>query len=108
MDTVPDPLSDHAAMLGDLTLDGKLRINPLAGFGTPVGGERWLILTHAPGGLTDNTLDVDLANSPALASGLTYVVDTGTDGFVYLGVVPEAGTAGLVALGLALLARRRR
>jgi autotransporter-associated beta strand protein len=45
---------------------------------------------------------------PALASGLTYVVDTGTDGYVYLGVVPEAGTAGLVALGLALLARRRR
>ena len=108
MDTVPDPLSDHAAMLGALTLDGKLRINALGGFGTPVGGERWLILTHAAGGLTNNTLDVDLANSPTLASGLTYVVDTTTDGFVYLGVVPEAGTAGLVALGLALLALRRR
>ena len=110
MDTAPAPLSDHAAMLGALTLDGKLRINALGGFGTPVGGERWLLLSYSAGtgSLTDNTLDVDLANSPALASGLTYVVDTGTDGYVYLGVVPEAGTAGLVALGLALLARRRR
>ncbi len=108
LDTVPGAASDHVASLGALTLDGKLRITPLGGFGTPLGGERWLIFSHAPGGLTDNTLDVEIANSPALSPGLSYVIDTGTDGLVYLAVVPEAGTAGLVALGLALLARRRR
>ena len=107
-DTLPDAASDHVAVGGPLVLDGKLRINPLAGFGTPTGGETWLLLTHNPGALTDQTLDVDIANSPVLASGLSYVIDTSNDGFVYLAVVPEAGTAGLFLLGLAALLRARK
>ena len=101
-----DEMGDGA--LSPLILDGKLRINPLAGFGTPTGGETWLLLTHNPGALTDQTLDVDIANSPVLASGLSYVIDTSNDGFVYLAVVPEAGTAGLFLLGLAALLRARK
>lgn len=107
-DTLPDAASDHVAVGGPLVLDGKLRINPLAGFGTPVGGETWLLLTHNPGALTDQTLDVDTANSPALASGLSYVINTSNDGYVYLAVVPESGTAGLFLLGLAALLRTRK
>jgi autotransporter-associated beta strand protein len=107
-DTLPDAASDHVAVGGPLILDGKLRINPLAGFGTPIGGETWLLLTHNPGALTDQTLDVDTANSPALSPGLSYLIDTSNDGYVYLAVVPEAGTAGLFLLGLAALLRARK
>ncbi len=107
-DTLPDAASDHVAVGGPLVLDGKLRINPLAGFGTPAGGETWLLFTHNTGEMTDQTLDVDTANSPVLAPGLSYVIDTSTDGYVYLVVVPEAGTAGLFLLGLAALLRARK
>ena len=110
-DTTPDAASDHVAISGPLTLNGKLRINALAGFGTPAGGETWLLLAYTPGGLTDQILDVDVANSPtlpALTGGMAYTIDTATPGYVYLAVVPEAGTAGLLALGLLLLRRRTR
>lgn len=107
-DTVPDAASDHVRVTTNaLMLDGILRINALPGFGAPVAGNRWLLMT-ADGGLADNTLAVDTINSPALSGGLSYEIDTDTvPGLVYLQVVPEAGTAGLVALGLLLLRRRR-
>ncbi|MFO1490068.1 MAG: hypothetical protein U1F77_01055 [Kiritimatiellia bacterium] len=96
-----------------LTLAGSLRItavdNANTSFGTPVAGDRWLLMAYPAGGgmLTDNSLTVDTANSPALSGGLVYAVDTSIDGAVYLTVaVPEASTAPLVLLGLAVLLRR--
>ncbi|MFO1521603.1 MAG: hypothetical protein U1F77_06205 [Kiritimatiellia bacterium] len=84
----------------------------IPGFGSPVAGDKWLLMTAA-GAVTDNTLTVD-PSSPALSPGLDYAVETDTSvpGFnkVYLSVVavPEAGTAGLLAAGLLLVALRMR
>ncbi|MFO1529314.1 MAG: hypothetical protein U1F77_06115 [Kiritimatiellia bacterium] len=74
-----------------------------------MAGDRWLLMAYPAGGgmLTNNGRTVDTANSPALSSGLVYQIDTSTDGSVFLTVaVPEAGPGALIALGLALLARR--
>ncbi|MFO1489360.1 MAG: autotransporter-associated beta strand repeat-containing protein [Kiritimatiellia bacterium] len=113
----PSPVAefyyDHVNLTGPLTLAGSLRVTAInninTSFGTPVAGDRWLLMAYPTGGgmLTDNGLTVDTANSPALSGGLVYQIDTSTDGAVYLTVaVPEAGTGALIALGLALLARR--
>lgn len=108
MSIVPDAASDHVATTGALTLDGRLRINALAGFGTPAAGSRWLLMT-SNGGVADGVLEVDTVNSPVLSGGLSYVIDAASNpGFVYLAVVPEAGTAGLFLLGLATLLRARK
>lgn len=108
MSIVPDAASDHVATTGAIMLDGKLRINALAGFGTPAAGNRWLLMT-GNGGVADSVLEVDTANSPALSSGLSYLIDADSNpGYVYLAVVPEAGTAGLFLLGLAALLRARK
>ena len=74
---------------------------------TAVDGNRWLVATYT-GALTDNTLEVDTANSAPLAAGLVYKVNTTSNpGYVYLEVaVPEAGTGALLLLGAALLRRR--
>ncbi|MFO1490493.1 MAG: autotransporter-associated beta strand repeat-containing protein [Kiritimatiellia bacterium] len=106
--------NDYLNVAGNLVLDGVLLVTPrtLPGFGTPVAGDKWLLMT-AGGTITDNALAVD-PSSPALSPGLDYAVETDTSvpGFskVYLSVVavPEAGTAGLLAAGLMLLARRLR
>ena len=108
MSIVPDAASDHVATTGALTLDGTLRINALAGFGTPAAGNRWLLMT-SNGGVADGVLEVDTVNSPVLSGGLSYVIDADTNpGYIYLAVVPEAGTAGLFLLGLAALLRARK
>jgi fibronectin-binding autotransporter adhesin len=108
MSIVPDAASDHVATTGALMLDGKLRINALAGFGTPVSGNRWLLMT-ANGGVADGVLEVDTLNSPALSGGLSYLIDADSNpGYVYLAVVPEGGTATLFLLGLAALLRARK
>ncbi|MFO1532025.1 MAG: autotransporter-associated beta strand repeat-containing protein, partial [Kiritimatiellia bacterium] len=112
---IPSFWYDHVIITGGLTLDGKLRINPLSNgdtdFGTPIEGDRWLLMTYPAGGgsLTDHTLDVDTANSPALSPGLGYQVDTSNDGYVYVVAVavPEAGTASLLLMGLALILRKK-
>ena len=109
MDTAPGIDSDHVAVGGFLALNGRLRINPRAGFGTPAPGDRWLLISYSPGNLDDGGLEVDTANSPVLAPGLAYQIDTATPGHVYLAIaVPEAGTAGLLLVGLVTLLRARK
>lgn len=101
--TTPDPASDHVSITGLLTLDGSLRVNALPGFGAPAAGNRWLLMT-ASGGVADGTVEIDTAHSAPLPGGLGYTIDTDSSpGFVYLTVVPEAGTAGLLLLGIATL-----
>ena len=99
-----NPASDFATVGGALTLGGVLNVTALGGFGTPAGGEKWLIMSYA-GALTDNGLTVGAA--PALAGGLSYQIDTTTANQVFLTVVPEAGSGALAVLGLLLLLRRR-
>ena len=110
-----DPLlpvwNDTVQISGALTLAGQINITQQGGgapgynFATAAPGAQWLLFTYGSGQLTDGGISV--ASAPALASGLSWSVNTATDGSVYLTVVPEAGTAGLVALGLLLLRRRR-
>ncbi|MFO1489918.1 MAG: hypothetical protein U1F87_03145 [Kiritimatiellia bacterium] len=58
-------------------------------------------------GLTDNTLDIH-PDSVAAPAGLAFSINTTSNpGYVYVEVIPEAGTAGLFALGMLLLRRLR-
>ncbi|MFO1522749.1 MAG: autotransporter-associated beta strand repeat-containing protein [Kiritimatiellia bacterium] len=104
--------TDHVTVNGALTLDGRIVVanRPDASsydMTTAVEGNRWLVATYT-GALTDNTLEIDTANSAPLAPGLVYKINTTSNpGYVYLEVaVPEAGTAALLLLGAALLRRR--
>ncbi|MFO1489362.1 MAG: hypothetical protein U1F87_00255 [Kiritimatiellia bacterium] len=110
---------DHVTVAGAFVLDGLLQIGNRASqpdpydFTTAVEGDSWLLMTYAPGSLSDNGLIVDIPNSAPLADGLSYsvatnAIDASTSG-VYLTVVavPEAGTGALAVLGLVLLLRRR-
>ena len=101
---VQNPGSDFVAVGGTITLAGTLDITPIAGFGTPVGGEQWLLVTYG-GGLAD--MGMSIGSAPALASGLAYAINTETPGQVLLTVVPEAGTPVLMLLGAILLRLRR-
>ena len=103
-----NPGSDRIDAQQFLQLDGTINITPITGFNAPslVAGDRWLIMTHAPGNLGDSGLAIGTA--PVLSGGLGFGIDTSSDGSVFLAVVPEAGTGALLLLGLAVLARRRR
>ena len=106
-----DPFSladDVLSVGGTLTLAGVLNVNELAGFDAPsrMIGEKWLLATY--GGPALGTHALTLGSAPALSSGLHYEIDINAPGEVYLAVVPEAGTAGLLACGLLALAIRLR
>ncbi|MFO1491416.1 MAG: autotransporter-associated beta strand repeat-containing protein [Kiritimatiellia bacterium] len=111
----PDPSvnvqNDYLNITGNLLLDGVLQVTKrtVPGFGTPVLGDKWLLMSVG-GAITDQGLAVD-PSAPALSSGLAYAVETDTSvpgfGKVYLAVVPEPGTAGLVIFAGLLLLRRR-
>lgn len=112
-DTTPAYYSDHVALTGALTLDGRLRVNALANFpAAPALGDTWLLFSHASGGLTDHTLVLDEANStglPAAPLNAHYEINTTTQpGFVYLAVVPEPAVSSLLGVGLLALFLRRR
>ncbi|MFO1523044.1 MAG: hypothetical protein U1G05_13590 [Kiritimatiellia bacterium] len=110
--------SDHVTVAGAFVLDGLLQIGNRASqpdpydFTTAVEGDSWLLMTYAPGSLSDNGLIVDIPNSAPLADGLSYsvatnAIDASTSGVYLTDVVPEAGTGALAVLGLVLLLRRR-
>lgn len=102
---VQDPGSDFLTMNDFLIFDGTINITALPGFGSPAAGDSWLIMTVA-GGIQKNSLVI--GSTPALAGGLTFAIDDSSDTDVFLTVVPEAGTAGLVGLGLLFLRRMKR
>ena len=102
---VQNPGSDFVTVGEVLTLAGTLNITALPGFGTPVGGESWLIMTAASG-IADN--GIVLGSTPALGSGLSYSIDYSSGAEVYLTVVPEAATSGLLGLALLMLRHIRR
>ena len=99
-----NPASDFVTVLTDLTLQGTLNISPLAGFGSPVAGDRWMIMSYGAG-LAE--YGVTLGSVPALNDGLSFAVDTSNPGYVYLSIVPEAGSASLVIAGAIFLLRLR-
>jgi fibronectin-binding autotransporter adhesin len=104
----PTPAQDAGSdfvTVGDvLTLDGVINITALPGFGAPVAGDSWLIMSAA-GGIANNVATI--GSAPALSGGLTFAIDASDSANVFLTVVPEAGTSALVLLGALLLRRRR-
>ena len=96
--------SDFITATSSLTLNGILNISPITGFGTPVSGDKWLIMTSA-GGIAGSGLTI--GSAPSLPGGLTFEVDASNGAEVFVSVVPEAGTAALSLLGVLLLRRRR-
>ena len=97
---VQDPGSDFVTVGQILTLGGTLNIQAISGFGTPASGDSWLIMTAA-NGIADN--GIVIGSQPALPGGMTFTLDYSSGSEVFLTVVPEAGTAGLAALGAVLL-----
>ena len=101
---VQGPGSDFITANDTIMLAGTLNIAALSGFGTPVAGDSWLIMTSA-GGVGDN--GIVIGSAPVLGSGLSFAVNTSSGSNVLLTVVPEAGTAGLFGLALLILRRVR-
>lgn len=99
--TIGGGVNDLVNVTGNLTLDGVLTVQPLAGFSN--GTYR---LFNYTGSLTNNVLALEPGFLTAWPGS---VVDTATIGQVNLTVVPEpaAGTIALTGLA-ALLGRRRR
>jgi autotransporter-associated beta strand protein len=91
---------DRIDIDGDLTLDGTLDVTALAGFGTPVLGDRWRLINYT-GDLTDNGLS--LGTLPALDPGLYYSIDTSFANQVDLTVVPEPSSLAMFLFGAILL-----
>jgi fibronectin-binding autotransporter adhesin len=97
-----NPASDFVTVQGNVDLWGVINIAPLAGFGTPNDGDRWLIMTYG-GGLAD--YGATIGSAPGGAD--KYFIDTSEVGSVYINVVPEAGTATLLIAGALFLLRLR-
>lgn len=100
--------SDFVTGVQALVLAGTLNVTPLAGFGTPVPGDRWLLIHYAAGSLTDH--DPQVGSAPALDPGLSYDIQADdVNGDVYLTVIPEPASVSLAGLAaaMALLLRRR-
>jgi fibronectin-binding autotransporter adhesin len=99
--------SDHVAVQQQLTLAGQLDVIAAAGF-SAAPGDKWLIATYNP---SNPLLDggVTLGAKPAsMDPGLSFALDTQTDGQVFLTVVPEPAAATLLGVGLLVLLVRRR
>lgn len=91
--------NDEVFVTGNLTLDGQLNIANLGAFG--IGSYK---LFEYTGALVNN--GITFGNMP---EGFEYSIDTTTSAqTVYLNVIPEPGSAALLAIGGALLAVRRR
>ena len=101
-DSAFNPASDFLTVQGNVDLWGVINITPLAGFGSPTSGDRWLIMTYG-GGLAD--YGASIGSAPGGAD--KYVIDTSEIGSVYINVVPEAGTATLLIAGALFLLHLR-
>jgi autotransporter-associated beta strand protein len=97
--------SDFINGVDALTLDGVLNVTGLAGFTTTIGSS-WRLIEYG-GLLTDNGLTVGTA--PVLADPeASYQISTDGDA-IYLTVIPEPASAGLIIwMGLVALLSRRR
>jgi fibronectin-binding autotransporter adhesin len=106
--TGPLPANDLVTVVGSLSaLGGVLNVADLGGVASAPLGSRWQIFDMPNGAPPTHSLTLGVV--PARTDGLIYEIEA-LDSTVaaYLVVVPEAGTAGLVALGLLLLRRLRR
>ena len=107
--TLPNVINDQLRVNGDLVLDGELLIEQLQFFDT----QAMFALIEFGGGFTDNGLQIsplsqEIFGLPAVqAASIQVVLNPGGGGTVFL-VVPEPGSTGLVAGGMALLCRSRR
>ena len=100
---VPAPgSSDYIAVGGNLTLAGTLRVDH--GIYEPKMGDQWLLMTYT------GVLDGDIATiTPTAPNSLSYDI-LFEDKNVFLTVVPEPASAGLLLIGglaLRVLSRRR-
>ncbi len=102
--TVGGGVNDLIDQVTNLTLDGTLNVDALGSFAGATAGDQWQLINYT-GSLTDNTLA--LGTMPALASGLSFAIDTGTTGQVNLIVIPEPGSIAILALSAAAMLRRR-
>jgi fibronectin-binding autotransporter adhesin len=103
--TVGGGINDLVTGVTDLTLGGVLNVTGIGDFSTVPQGTMWRLIDYS-GSLIVNGFTI--GSAPALASGLSYEVDTGTAGQVNLVVVPEPATfVWLLAGGIGIAAARR-
>lgn len=100
--------NDLVTVVGNLpTLGGKVNVADLGNVATAPLGSRWQLFAVPNGVPSSNSLV--LGSVPVRGDGLGYGFEAlDSSNAVFLVVVPEAGTAGLLALGLLLLRRLRR
>ncbi len=100
-------INDLVTGMTGMTLDGTLHVTGAGDFTTVAEGTAWRLFEYS--GTLDNQ-GLVLGSMPTLASGLQWIVDTGTGGQVNLLVaaIPEPAAAFLGSLGSLILLRRRR
>ena len=105
----PLPANDLVTVTGSLlSLGGVLNVADLGGVASAPLGSRWQIFDMPNGAPATHALT--LGTVPTRTDGLIYEIEAlNSSVAAYLVVaVPEAGTAGLVAIGLLVLRRLRR
>ncbi len=105
--TIGGGVNDLFTGVTTITLDGTLNISETVtnSFLSAAPGSIWRLINYT-GVLTDNTLT--LGTTPAVPSGYIFGIDSTINGQVNLTLVPEPGTAALLAMALAAGTRRRR
>jgi fibronectin-binding autotransporter adhesin len=93
--------SDLLVVNGNLTLDGLLSVEALAGFGAGV----YTLMTYS-GSITDNGLTV--VSMPGLYEGVVFVDPTAKTVNLSVAMIPEPGSLALVLAGAAMIASRKR
>jgi len=110
--TVGGGVNDLLTGVGSLTLDGTLNVMETVAnsFLSATEGDTWRLINYT-GALTNNSLE--LGTTPALSSGLSFVIDTSTLGQINLVAVPEVsaflavGLAGLSSAAIVWIRKKR-
>ncbi len=105
--TIGSNINDLVVVTGDFTLDGLLDVTATSGDFSLVTSGTWRLFNYSGGTFTNSGMTLN--SMPALASGKSWQLDTATAGQINLTVIPEPGTAGIVAtfIAAALLRKRR-
>jgi autotransporter-associated beta strand protein len=107
--TVGGGVNDLVAITGNLSAPASgvvVNIQGLPGFGLPVGGSTYTLMTYT-GSLTGSAASFQLGFAPSFVTGATFDT-TSSPGAVLITVVPTPGSFGILGIAGVLAARRRR
>ncbi|MBM4155965.1 MAG: hypothetical protein FJ221_13215 [Lentisphaerae bacterium] len=100
-------VNDLIDSVNNLTLDGILEVSALNSFAGAGLGDTWTLIRYDGTLLADNGLSISSGSQALLSGGKSFEVDVSVNNEIRLTVIPEPGSAGLIALGLAIAGWRR-